>query len=155
MKIVLDKILKNLIPFGLSLLFFSACLQGGKSSDGEVIEFNGVGLRQYTAQSSMISGVVKYSQFTGGSILVEARYSVPCTYGRCPVVGEPPIASVELNAPGMYALQLPIQPKDLMIIASMTTPGNKVRVASTWILGDVSVFKNIDLDLGEINPPLR
>ena len=151
----------NRSPFGIWLslaiagLLLSACGQLGDTVQGNIIEYNGTGLHQSDGRPTLVSGNIQYKNFSGGELKVEARRSVPCQFGRCPVVGEAPVAEKKLDAPGPYTLELPQSAKDLMIIATLQAPGGAVRIAHLWLLSDAEEIDGANLSLDRPYSPLR
>lgn len=145
----------QLLGYWAILLWIASCVGGQESDQAPVIEYNGVGLHQSSPQNTVVSGVVKSKNFSGGEILIEARRSVPCSYGRCPVIGEDPLAQQKLSAPGPFTLQLGVSAKDLMIVASEPRPNGGARIAHQWVLSEAADVTGIDLSMDRPYPPLR
>lgn len=118
-------------------------------------EYQGVGLHQSNPQATQVSGTLKYKHFSGGEIRIEARRSVPCAYGRCPVIGEPSLAEDVLQAPGAYRLELPESAKDLIVIATLRAPDGGLRIAHATLASEAVELSGIDLSLDRPYPPLR
>jgi len=150
-------ILKLLHVLGIwaFLVLLMSCGLGNDSVKNTAPEYDGVGLHQSSPQLTVVSGKVKFKAFSSGEIKVEARRSVPCKYGRCPVIGEPSLAEQELGAPGDYSLQLSQSAKDLMVIATLSLPDGKTRVAHSWLLSEAPEVPGVDLSLDRPYPPLR
>src|SRR5204863_6988891 len=108
--------LKAVLPLLVGML--TGCLSGHSQPDVPTIPHNGVGLHQTNPQPTTVMGTIKFKNFVGGDIQIEARSAVECHYGHCPVIGDPSIASANLSAPGPYSLALPESAKNLMIIAT-------------------------------------
>jgi len=138
-----------------ALLFLFACADLPNHTESQTTPYTGVGLHQVSPQTTIVTGTIKYKAYAGGNILVEARRSVPCQYGRCPVIGEPPLDQQDLSAPGAYSLQLPQSGDGVMIIATLFPPSGGVRVAHTEKSGEASQISNVDLSLDRPYPPLR
>ena len=68
----------HLIGIWALLFWIASCVAAQDKAEVPVIEYNGVGLHQSTPQNTVVSGIVKSKNFSGGEILVEARRSVPC-----------------------------------------------------------------------------
>ncbi|HKY61830.1 MAG TPA: hypothetical protein VJR29_00275 [bacterium] len=145
----------HLIGYWAVLLWIASCVGGQDKVEAPVIEYNGVGLHQSNPQNTVVSGVIKSKNFTGGEILVEARRSVPCAYGRCPVVGEEPLAQQKLSSPGPYSLQLGVSAKDLIIVATEPVSGGGARIAHQWVLSEAADVAGVDLSMDRPYPPLR
>lgn len=139
----------------LALSLLMSCVSGGEVEKGPVVEYNGVGLHQSDGRPTLVSGTVQYKNFSGGELKVEARRSVPCPYGRCPILGEPAVAEMKLAAPGPYSLELPQSAVDLMIIATLQAPDGRVRVAHLAPLSEAPEIAGADLSLDRPYPPLR
>jgi len=132
----------------------SGCLSGHAKPDIPTIPYNGVGLHQTDPQPTTVQGTIKFKNYVGGDIQIEARSAVECHYGHCPVIGDPSIASVNLSAPCAYTLALPESAKNLMIIATYRGgPGS--RIAHTWIDSEEKEISGVDLSLDRPYPPLR
>lgn len=151
--------IQSLYGLWLSLAFaglvLSACGQLGDTVQGNIIEYNGTGLHQSDDRPTLVSGNIQYKNYSGGALKVEARRSVPCQFGRCPVVGEAPVAEKKLDAPGNYSLELPQSAKDLMIIATLQAPDGAVRIAHLWLLSDAEKIDDANLSLDRPYSPLR
>lgn len=145
----------HLIGYWAILLWIASCVGGQEKVEAPVIEYNGVGLHQSTPQNTVVSGTIKSKNFSSGEILVEARRSVPCSYGRCPVVGEEALSQQKLSSPGPYTLQLAISAKDLIIVASEPLPDGGARIAHQWVLSEAADVTGIDLSMDRPYPPLR
>lgn len=139
----------------LAFSLLISCVSGGDTEKGPVVEYNGVGLHQSDGRPTLVSGTVQYKNFSGGELKVEARRSVPCQYGRCPILGEPAVAEQKLAAPGPYSLELPQSAVDLMIIATLKIPDGRVRVAHLAPLSEAPEIAGADLSLDRPYPPLR
>lgn len=135
----------------LSALF--ACSQAAPPPPGP--DYNGVGLYNTDPPAGIVTGTIKYKNFSGGEIQLEARHSVPCSYGRCPVIGGPSVSQSVLKEPGAYTLDLPESPKDLMVIATLHAPDGKIRIAHATLTSDASQIDGVDLSLDRPYPPLR
>ena len=133
----------------------SACLMGGEPETGAVVEYNGVGFHTAKQQTTLINGEIVANHHSGGEILLEARHSVPCKYGRCPVIGNPPVGSQVLQAPGPFSLLLTQAANDLVLVATYRSPSGATRVAHVALTSDASVLSNIQLSLDRPYPPLR
>jgi len=137
------------------LAMVMSCVAASPEAEKPAVPYEGVGLHQSSPQLTVVSGKVKFNSFSGGDIKVEARRSVPCAYGRCPVVGDPALAAQHLNEPGDYSLQLSQSAKDLMVIATLSLPDGKTRVAHAWVLSEAAEITGLDLSLDRPYPPLR
>ena len=145
----------QLLGYWVVLCWIASCVGGPSKAEAPVIEYNGEGLHQEAPQNTVVSGVVKSKNFSGVEILVEARRSVPCAYGRCPVLGEDALAQEKLSSPGPYSLQLGVSAKDLVIVASEPTPQGGARIAHQWVLSEAVDVTGIDLSMDRPYPPLR
>lgn len=144
----------HLLAYWALLCLIASCVGSQASSETPPQEYNGVGLHQESPQNTVVTGQVKSKNFSGGQILVEARRSVPCAYGRCPVIGEEPLARESLSAPGPFSLSLGISAKDLIVVA--TEPRSKgARIAHQWILSEAPDVSGVELSMDRPYPPLR
>lgn len=148
---------KILYALGIAISFclLMSCVQGGDPQEGPVVEYNGVGLHQSDSRPTLVTGTLKYKNFSSGELKIEARRSVPCQYGRCPILGEAAVAETKLTAPGNYSLELPQSAKDLMLIATLQAPNGRIRVAHLWLQSEASEITGADLSLDRPYPPLR
>ena len=143
------------LGLGLAFCLLMSCVQGQDKAENPPVEYNGIGLHQSDRQATLISGTIKYKNFAGGEIKIEALRSVPCQYGRCPIIGEPAVAEKSLAAPGPYALDLPQSAKDLMLVATLLGSNGRVRVAHLTLLSEATQVPDVDLSLDRPHPPLR
>lgn len=143
------------LGLGFAFCLLMSCALGGDKAEPPPVEYNGVGLHQSDRQATLVSGTVKYKNFSGGEIKVEALRSVPCQYGRCPIIGEPAVAELRLAAPGPYALDLPQSAKDLMVVATLQGSDGRGRVAHLTLVSEATQVPEVDLSLDRPHPPLR
>jgi len=130
-----------------------ACSQAATPAPGP--DYNGVGLYHTDPPASLVNGTIKYKNFSGGEIQIEARRSVSCSYGRCPIIGSPSIGQSVLKEPGAYTLELSESPKDLMVIATLHAADGKIRIAHATLTSEATEVDGVDLSLDRPYPPLR
>lgn len=139
-----------------SLFPAGGCLYAGKDQGGPPpVEYTGTNQYPAKQQQAVVNGSIQYKNHQGEEILLEARHSVPCVYGRCPVIGEAPVATLALPAPGPFSLSLTQSPKDLMLIASCRSAAGSTRIAHVWLNRDEPVLTEVKLSLDRPYPPLR
>lgn len=144
------------VLFGIAAaLYLSGCLAGGEEVQEPVVEYNGVGLHQAKQQTTQINGIVQFKNHTGEAITLEARHSVPCAYGRCPVIGNPPVASTSLAAPGPFSLIMTQAASDLMLIATCKTQSGETRIAHASLNSEAPIISEIHLSFDRPYAPLR
>jgi len=145
------------IGIGVVLLIgaLSGCLSGGKTVEEVSVPYNGVGLYTAKQQTTQINGDIQFKNHQGESIQLEARHSVPCQYGRCPVIGTPPVASTLLASPGSFSIIMTQAATDLMLIATCKTHSGETRIAHTELSVEDPVISNIHLSLDRPYAPLR
>jgi hypothetical protein len=139
--------------FCLSLLL-SACA-GSSTVKDQGTTYDGVGQYNITPPATTVSGAIQTKNYQGGSITVEARRSVTCQYGRCPIIGAPALDETILSSPGPYTLNLSESAKDVIIIATYKEPSGEIRIAHTCLVSDANSINNVDLSLDRPYPPLR
>lgn len=138
------------------LLLQSGCLHGGKEeATVPPVEYAGAGTYSAKQQTTVINGTIQFKNHSGEDILVEARHSVPCEYGHCPVIGEKPVASLRLSQPGPFSMQLTQSARDLMVIATCRSATGSTRIASAYIEQEDPVITDLKLSLDRPYPPLR
>jgi hypothetical protein len=150
------KVFKYLSLYSLFCLGFllTACAGNSPVKD-QGTTYDGVGQYNITPPATTVSGAIQTKNYQGGSITVEARRSVTCQYGRCPIIGAPAVDETSLSSPGPYTLNLSESAKDLMIIATYKEPSGQIRIAHTCLVSDATSITNVDLSLDRPYPPLR
>lgn len=137
------------------MLLLSACFQSKSGEEIPQVEYTGQGQYNVPPPPTTVSGTLKAKNFAGGKITLEARRSVICEYGRCPVLGADPVGSEILDGPGPFMLDLPESGKDLLVIATYQTPTGATRVAHTTLLSEATSISGIDLSFDRPYAPLR
>ena len=148
------KALSTLTVLLLASLAMS-CAGGNQGDSPAPPEYAGVGHHQKTGDSTAVAGEIKLKNPTGIPITVEARYSVPCAYGHCPVIGDPPLDQKTLNAPGPYQLTFEDSAQDVMVIAIYQPVPGQTRIAHQFLGSHDSSISGVDLSLDKPYPPLR
>ncbi len=133
-------------------LALAACSQGGTQREGG---FVGIGEGHVTASQGILRGVVHYKGNMDGTLVVEARASFPCTYGRCPVIERVPLGQERLNRPGPFAISLTENEENVILIATYQDKTGKTLVAHTLVPDPQKAIDPISLSLNRPHPPLR
>jgi hypothetical protein len=147
-------------PFKLVFLFLTFLLMGCVSSGNDAskappIDYTGTGLHQASDQPINVSGTIVFKNYQSGPITLEARYSVPCKYGFCPIIGNPPLATDRLSGPGDFVLTMNATPENIMIIASYQPSPSETRVAHVSLPPQKTNISGLVLSLDKPYLPLR
>jgi hypothetical protein len=139
-----------------ALLAQSGCLHGGKEEPAvPPVEYAGAGTYSAKQQTTVINGTIRFKNHSGEEILIEARHSIPCEQGRCPVIGEKPVGTLVLSQPGPFSMPLTHSAKDLMVIATCRSETGSTRIAHVYIEQEDAVIADVQLSLDRPYPPLR
>ncbi|MDX1386978.1 MAG: hypothetical protein R3257_05265 [bacterium] len=129
-----------------------ACGGSGTLREGG---FQGLGQGHVTATEGVVQGEVLHKSYQGGTIVVEARSTFPCPYGRCPVIEKDPLGQEVLDGPGPFNLSMTEIEENIIIIASYESPNGSLRVSHQLLVQPEKVNDGIQLSLDRPYPPLR
>lgn len=146
------KIVHWLFCLTLACLGLWACAGGGTLREGG---FEGLGQGHVTAVQGVVQGEVLHKAYQGGTIVIEARSTFPCSYGRCPVIEKAPLGQEVLDGPGAFNLSLKELEENVIIIASYESPSGSLRISHHLIPKPEKVNEGIQLSLDRPYPPLR
>lgn len=117
--------------------------------------FEGLGQGRVTNLAATLHGEIQFKAHLGGDIILEARHSFPCNYGRCPVIEVPPLGTERVSGPGPFAMGLAKIDENLIIIATYISPSGGIRVAHQLVEKVQPETTGIFLSLDRPYPPLR
>lgn len=144
--------MKHWISIVICSLVLLACAEGGTMREGG---FAGIGEGHVTASQGILRGEVKYHGTLNGELVVEARSSFPCSYGRCPVIEKAPLGQERLNEPGPFALSLKDVEENLILIATYQDKSGKTLVAHELVPDPKNAPDSLVLSLDRPYAPLR
>lgn len=142
----------SLLGVLLVAFFLFGCAEGGTPREGG---FEGLGQGHVTAVEGVVKGKVLFKGFHGEPIILEARSTFPCVYGRCPVIERDPLGQERLDGPGPFSLPLTEIEENIIIIATSVSSSGSLRVAHHLIPNPQSSNDGLELSLDRPHPPLR